>query len=364
MKELAEMKTHVPMNVEDFGDWYGFVIETTCKTCTREDYKQCPGRRVLSTYDVCAIDPGAVGKCQYSYVGTPEAEELQPVDADVVPAEKYNQAVAEAAALKEQLAEVRGYLLVIYQNSGNINPYPPQIDNLARFANQFVKDLQKQVCRLTEDLQTAEKLAKEQAAELEAAEQDRDEWMRKSHFYAENVGEMKTLLDEQIACRDEAQRQVADLQARLQAVAATQEQPKEQYPVSIGLASGGEFEYTQPAHMTEIMIREIQQPKHTRSTCAQYVAGSLVAIDLQEVVALHVDKLPQGDWVKQKAAPDVPGHVRSPTVNAPPAWVSSEKTRRNAARIRASNSSGLARVISPGSGKAGYTVPSTLTVAP
>lgn len=55
------------------------------------------------------------------------------------------------------------------------------------------------------------------------------------------------------------------------------------------------------------MIKEIQQPRHSRSTCAQYVDGRLVAIDLQEVVALHVDKLPHGDWVKPKAVQDAPG---------------------------------------------------------
>ena len=66
-KAAQEIRTHFPMAMDDFNDWYGFVIETTCKTCTRADYEECAARRVLTKYDVFPVDPEAQGKCQYSY---------------------------------------------------------------------------------------------------------------------------------------------------------------------------------------------------------------------------------------------------------------------------------------------------------
>lgn len=282
-KEMMDLKENFPMGVEDFNDWYSFVIETTCKTCTREDYEDCPARRVLSSYDVCPIDPGAVGKCQYSYVGTPEAEELQPVDAETVTAEKYNQAVAESTALRDQLieynrlkCELNALLHPNWSGSENLS-----LGDLVACVRGDLKRFQEktrvqadEIKNLREINESMEKADKEQLAYLHKIEQERDK-----------------------------------ARELLAAAMTAQEQPKEEYPVSIGLASGGEFDYVLPAHMTEIMIREIQQPRQYRSTCAQYVDGSLVAIDLQGVVALHVDKLPPGDWVRQKAVSDVPGQL-------------------------------------------------------
>ncbi|AIF52036.1 hypothetical protein UFO1_2489 [Pelosinus sp. UFO1] len=74
-KEILELQTTLPMNVEDFQDWYSFVIETTCKTCTRADYEECPARRVLNKYEVFPFDPEAKNKCQYSYA-MPEENEI------------------------------------------------------------------------------------------------------------------------------------------------------------------------------------------------------------------------------------------------------------------------------------------------
>jgi hypothetical protein len=105
-KEMLELKSNFPMDVSDFGDWYSFVIETTCKTCIRTEYEECPARRVLAKYDVHAIDSGATNKCQYSYVGTPEAETLAAeIDAETVPTEKYNQAVAELNVMTERFEQ-------------------------------------------------------------------------------------------------------------------------------------------------------------------------------------------------------------------------------------------------------------------
>jgi hypothetical protein len=66
-KEMLELKSVLPVELEDFNDWYEFVIESSCKVCSRPDYEECPARRVLSKYGVYPIDPEAVGKCQYSY---------------------------------------------------------------------------------------------------------------------------------------------------------------------------------------------------------------------------------------------------------------------------------------------------------
>ncbi|SDF77903.1 hypothetical protein [Sporomusa acidovorans] len=43
--------------------------------------------------------------------------------------------------------------------------------------------------------------------ELKKSELERDEWQRKSNFYAEQVGKTKILFDEQVQCREELQRQ-------------------------------------------------------------------------------------------------------------------------------------------------------------
>lgn len=74
-KEAQEIRTHFPMAMDDFEDWYGFVIEHTCKTCARADYEECAARRVLTKYDVFPVDPEAKGKCQYSYTDSVAAVE-------------------------------------------------------------------------------------------------------------------------------------------------------------------------------------------------------------------------------------------------------------------------------------------------
>ncbi|MCC5468126.1 DUF5651 domain-containing protein [Pelosinus baikalensis] len=53
-KDMLQLKSTLPIYVEDFQDWYSFVIESTCKTCTRADYTECAARRVLSKYDGCS----------------------------------------------------------------------------------------------------------------------------------------------------------------------------------------------------------------------------------------------------------------------------------------------------------------------
>ncbi len=103
MKATLALQSTIPMEMQDFTDWYCEVIETTCKTCTREAYEECQIRRVLTKYGVYPIDASTTNKCQYSYVGTPEAETLVEVESDAVPAEKYNQAVVELTAAIERI---------------------------------------------------------------------------------------------------------------------------------------------------------------------------------------------------------------------------------------------------------------------
>jgi hypothetical protein len=66
--ELAKLKSTVSIDQSDFQDWYEFLIESSCKTCERQDYAECPARRILMKYDVFPYDPGATMRCQYSYV--------------------------------------------------------------------------------------------------------------------------------------------------------------------------------------------------------------------------------------------------------------------------------------------------------
>lgn len=197
---------------------------------------------MLIKYGVYPIDPGAQGKCQYSYVGTPEAEDLQPVDAETVPAEVYNLSVAEIARLKDQISEIRGLLLGVYQNSGNINPYPPSLYNMARFAANFVKKLQNTIKSHEDvigDLNFSIDNWSKQYAELEA----------KLTAAEISIKDREAREAYSATCAANLAKEIEELQAQLQATAAAQEDPKAEYPVSIGLASGGEFKYVLPARM-------------------------------------------------------------------------------------------------------------------
>ena len=67
-QEIAKIQQTIHFSANDFKDWFEFTIEHTCRTCTREDYENCKGRKVLMEYDMYAWTPGAVGSCQSSYV--------------------------------------------------------------------------------------------------------------------------------------------------------------------------------------------------------------------------------------------------------------------------------------------------------
>lgn len=209
-------------------------------------------------------------KLQVMVLGEPESGELQPSFVDVVPTEVYTLAVSQFAAREAHLAEYKQELIdILYLEDDR--PENLSMEEIIACLRQTCHDFEKQDREQMEEIRELRGQINILQGILAGAEGRIDDLEKQAAEYAE-------------------------------AAAAAQEVPKEEYPVSIGLASGGEFEYVLPAAMTEAMIREIQQPRHSRSTCAQYAGGRLVAIDLQEVVAIHVDKLPQGDWVKKKAA--------------------------------------------------------------
>ena len=295
--ELLALRSTIPMEIEDFQDWYSAVIETTCKRCYTDNFAECPIRKVLSKYGVYPIDPEAKGKCQYSYVGTPEAEGLQMEEttADTVPANSYNIAVATYKMLEVEIDKAKAQLVdILYLEDDR--PENPSLPELVACVKESFHDCDTQNHEQMEAIRSLRAQVAETEGKLLAAKDE----IERLDTLVEDISEVEQE-------RDKFRHQVTELESQLQAAVAAQEQPKEEYPVTIYLAGGGEFEYLLPARMAEVMIKEIQQPRHSRSTCAQYAGGYLVAIDLQEVVALHVDKLPPGDWVKQKAVHDVPG---------------------------------------------------------
>jgi hypothetical protein len=74
--------------------------------------------------------------------------------------------------------------------------------------------------------------------------------------------------------------------------------------VTLALNNGLKIVMPLPAHMTECLMEEIQRPNRlSRSTCAKFVNGEFVTIDMQKVVAMHVSGPPDAEWVETKQAP-------------------------------------------------------------
>jgi len=67
-QEAAKLNSVIPFPAEDFKDWYEFMIEKACRTCTRGDYAECKARKILMRHDIFAYDPSATDTCQYTYV--------------------------------------------------------------------------------------------------------------------------------------------------------------------------------------------------------------------------------------------------------------------------------------------------------
>lgn len=142
--EMLALKTVFPMKVQDFEDWYCAVIETTCKTCHQDGYTDCGIRRILNEYGVYPIDPEAKNKCQYGYVGTLEAEELQLVAAETVSAEKYNQVVAELKVLEAKMKNAAEDFQRYEKEREALNSYSHDLEWQCDEWQRQVVDLQKQ----------------------------------------------------------------------------------------------------------------------------------------------------------------------------------------------------------------------------
>lgn len=246
-KEMLQLKSTLPIDVEDFQDWYSFVIESTCKTCTRADYTECAARRVLSKYDVVPVDPEAKEKCQYSYAS--DLAVPVPTTTGIIEKPEFANLDGELEALQLRVSEYDRLKMVInkilHPNSdGSVNPSMCDIVAYIRSDwNRFAKEIQE---------------LRQQAEEMQTKLQDT------SH-----------------------QEKDADLN------------DEDGLPVALALNNGLKIIMPLPAHMTECLMEEIQRPnRFSRSICAKFVDSEFVAIDMQEVVAMRVSGLPDAEWIK------------------------------------------------------------------
>lgn len=69
IKRLNKLTSMVHMDDDDFKDWYCDTIPETCGKCRKQNYKMCRMRAILMKFGIWPVNPDAVGKCQYSYLG-------------------------------------------------------------------------------------------------------------------------------------------------------------------------------------------------------------------------------------------------------------------------------------------------------
>jgi hypothetical protein len=69
LEKLKGLSDVYPIRKEAMQDWVEFMIENACKTCKREDFKECKGRAALEECDIPPWMPDAKDCCQYSYRG-------------------------------------------------------------------------------------------------------------------------------------------------------------------------------------------------------------------------------------------------------------------------------------------------------
>lgn len=308
-KELIELQSILPMDIEDLQDWYGFVIEFTCRNCTRGDYTDCPARRVLTKYEICPMDPGAKDKCQYSYVGVPEADELHPVDTDkTVPALVYNAALAMVRAKEDSINE-------------NYVPAINQLDKEISATKEQIKSLQEK---------NANYIEKNQELYAEIAEYDRLKMVINDILHPNGDGPINPSMCDLVAYirgdRNQFTRQISDLQNECDRLIAenkkltseneqlTIEQIKENIygcgdneddhdyeicdiPVILGLNNGNKVIIHIPEYMTSKLIEEIQRPvRSSRGTIAQFIDNELIVVDMQEVITMQISDIQAEIW--------------------------------------------------------------------
>ena len=234
-QELIALKTTIPMDIQDFEDWYENVIEGTCKKCLRADFQECKARRVLTKYGVYPIDPEAKTKCQYSYVGTPESDKPVPeTEADQVSAGRYNTADVEYQALETKVNEE--YLPRIAELEGEVNTLK--------------------------------------------AKGERDD-------------EAKKILNE---ANEQLNDQVKAMKAQLHAAAAVPEEETIDkksglISVTLGLRDAHKLELDITEPLAAALFSALQRNKDSRGICAAHVNDELIAVDMQDVVTIQASGL-------------------------------------------------------------------------
>ncbi|MCC5468576.1 DUF5651 domain-containing protein [Pelosinus baikalensis] len=263
-KDMLQLKSTLPIDVEDFQDWYGFVIEHSCKTCTKADYKECAARRVLSKYDVVPVDPEAQEKCQYSYASDLAPETDTP---GLIEKPEFANIGAELEALQLRVSEYDRLKIVINDilHPNGDGPANPSMCDIVAFIrsdwDRFAKEAQE---------------LRKQLEELQV----------KYDLLTESSGVQKSgAAEEDLDCEDDG------------------------LPVTLVLNHGLKTVMHLPKHMIECLITEIKRPsRFSRSICAKFVDDEFVAIDMQEVVAMRVSGLEDIEWSK-------PGVVQTQTTS-------------------------------------------------
>jgi len=268
-KEMLELQSMMPIAVEDFENWYEFIIETTCKPCTKLDYEECPARKVLLKYGIFPADPGAKDKCQYSYA----AVVVEPaVPGQLIEktefAELGSVSFREHYAVKKQIEELQEknakYIEQIQELHGKVNLAEKRFD----FQTEECLELFNENNLLVQQL--------EESKELQV------KWDDLFDINKKLTNEVEKLTIEQIK----------------ENLGSAEEQEELLHPVVIGLISGGKLEFDLPEYFAKNLITEIKRSKLSRGICAQHIDGEFIAIDMQEVVTLQVVGLPGAEVIK------------------------------------------------------------------
>lgn len=243
-KDMLQLKSTLPINAEDFQDWYEFVIEHSCKTCTKADYTECTARRVLSKYDVVPVDPEAKEKCQYSYASDLASEQAT---TGLVDKSEFANLGTELEALQLRVSEYDRLKMVL---NGILHPNGDGPTNPS-------------MCDIVAYI--------------------RSDWDR----FGKEIQELRQHAEE--------------MQIKPQDTSSKKEDPdlndEDGLPVTLVLNNGLKIVMHLPTHMIECLIAEIKRPsRFSRSICAKFVDDEFVAIDMQEVVAMHVSGLADVEW--------------------------------------------------------------------
>lgn len=302
-KEIVELQSTLPMDIEDLQDWYGFTIEFTCKNCTKGDYTDCPARRVLTKYEICPIDPGAKDKCQYSYAE--DTSVVEPKVPGIIEkpefAELGSVSFREHYAVKRQVEELQEKLdlaekrfdfqteecLELVKENCLLEEQLAEYDRLKMVINDILHPngngpVNPSMCDIVAYIRGDFSVFRGQISDLQTR---CDELSKQSN---DPVVEIKQIEEDQHAddCADYNDKEIIT--------------DEDSLPVFLGLNNGNKLEMLLPESMANKLIEDIQRPRLSRSICARFINGEFVAIDLQEVVATRVSGLVDADWVKHQ----------------------------------------------------------------